>query len=233
MILPKQYSGNTVQILFLKSMKKLIIFFQFKAYLKMNWAVCKTPWSHRIFYTTYCQISQASGFVLRKGKNSPPEPSLPVARLKLGTLLPWLCPLPGEGQDAKGSWARAGFQQQLCLCFSCSSWLCLPFSWVSPPHPQPPVSSSTPLSPWHFPSCLSRCFQLLMALSGTAAPTLLCLWAPCSVSPQLGGHRALWDPLHSAALLQCLASIRKPEFLQRNPIAVLITAFVWCNFFPL
>lgn len=85
MILPKQYSGNTVQILFLKSMKKLIIFFQFKAYLKMNWAVCKTPWSHRIFYTSYCQISQASGFVLRKGKNSPPEPSLPVARLKLGT----------------------------------------------------------------------------------------------------------------------------------------------------
>lgn len=132
MILPKQYSGNTVQILFLKSMKKLIIFFQFKAYLKMNWAVCKTPWSHRIFYTTYCQISQASGFVLRKGKNSPPEPSLPVARLKLGTLLPWLCPLPGEGQDAKGSWARAGFQQQLCLCFSCSSWLGVPTSPTAP-----------------------------------------------------------------------------------------------------
>lgn len=191
--------------------------------------MCKTAWSHGIFVITFCQITRAPDFVLRKGKDHPPEPFLPVSQAELvPSTFPGPVPAPslplqsllsqGEDQECL-RWLSQGLVSSSNSVFAashCPSSLLLiavPFSpghpwpqslrgvptsaWLPQwcPHPghlQPLVSSSTLLSPRHFPSCVSRCFQLLMA------PSRCCL---------CGG---------TAALLQCLASIRNSEFLERN-----------------
>lgn len=212
----------------------------------MNWAVCKTPWSHRIFYTTYCQFSRASGLVLRKGKNPPPEPSLPLPRLKLGTFAAlgvsparWGAGCPRQLSPGLVSGSSSAFASPAppgCALPSAGS----PLATVPQGCPHLTHSPWCPAHPFHrdiFPAVfpdVSSCWWLFQALHPhPAVPlgTLQCLshsWWELA-----GRHRALWGPLSSAALLQCLASIRNPEFLQRNPIPVLITPFVWGNFFPL
>lgn len=173
--------------------------------------MCKTAWSHGIFVVTFCQITRASDFVLRKGKDHPHEQFLPVSQAELvPSTFPGPVPAPslplqsllsqGEEQE-RLRWLSQGLVSSSNSVFAashCPSSLLLGPPMASVPQGCPHLSLapsvvSSPRSPaapgvqqhTPFTTAFSQlCFQMFPAADGSFQ--VLPLWGHCSPPAVLG-----------------------------------------------